>query len=341
MKKIALAKIDSLLEAISKDMNLFAPVDNKSTVNYAEWKSGDVAVFDKMTVRSAKDAFFPQCENMSKFSRDQDNKIIIDKLETCDKDFVVMGVRGCDIKAIAVLDKVFLSEPVDTFYAARRDHSILISLSCSKPEETCFCTTFGIDPAQPKGDVEMYIVSDYAYFNTVTAKGEKLISSLNNLLENAKDSDIDSAKVATRDIMCKLPLHDVTTDGWGAGVLEEMFNRPEWEQLSSSCIGCGTCTYVCPTCQCYDIRDYNGSNGVTRYRCWDSCMKSDFTMMAHGNNRTTQLQRFRQRFMHKLVYSPANNDGEFSCVGCGRCVAKCPVSMNIVKVIKTMGGEKL
>lgn len=340
MKKIALANMNALLEAIAKNMNLYVPIDNKASVNFAEWKEGDVPVFDKMTVRSAKDAFFPQCENMSKFSRDDNNRIVIDKINLTDTDFVVMGIRACDVKAVAVLDKVFLSEPVDTFYKARRDHSILVSLSCARPEETCFCTTFGIDPAEPQGDVAMYIVEDYIYFNAYTDKGEKFLSGVSSLLEDANNSDVEPAKAATREIMTKLPLHNVTTDGWGAGKQDEMFNRPEWEDLSSSCIGCGTCTYVCPTCQCYDIKDYTGSKGVTRYRCWDSCMKSDFTMMAHGNNRTTQLQRFRQRFMHKLVYSPTNNDGEFSCVGCGRCVAKCPVSMNIVKVIKTMGGKK-
>ena len=84
-----------------------------------------------------------------------------------------------------------------------------------------------------------------------------------------------------------------------------------------------------------DIKDYDtGKNGVQRYRCWDSCMYSDFTMMAHGNNRTTQKERFRQRFMHKLVYFPANNEGMYSCVGCGRCVEKCPAALNIVKVVK-------
>ena len=101
------------------------------------------------------------------------------------------------------------------------------------------------------------------------------------------------------------------------------------------CIACGTCTFVCPTCQCYDIKDYTTKDGIQRYRCWDSCMYSDFTLMAGGQNRTTQLQRFRQRFMHKLVYYPDRYDGMFSCVGCGRCVDKCPQSLNIVKVIKT------
>ena len=134
---------------------------------------------------------------------------------------------------------------------------------------------------------------------------------------------------------------------WKAGRMEEYHGTVSilllWEELYKPCLACGTCTFVCPTCQCYDIKDYDTGHGVHRYRCWDSCMYSDFTMMAHGNNRTSQMQRFRQRFMHKLVYYPANNDGMFSCVGCGRCVEKCPESLNIVKVIKAFekqGGEK-
>ena len=105
------------------------------------------------------------------------------------------------------------------------------------------------------------------------------------------------------------------------------------------CLACGTCTFVCPTCQCYDIKDFDTGSGVQRYRCWDSCMYSDFTMMAHGNNRTSQMQRFRQRFMHKLAYFPANNGGMFSCVGCGRCVDSCPSQLNIVKVIRAFEKE--
>ena len=106
-----------------------------------------------------------------------------------------------------------------------------------------------------------------------------------------------------------------------------------------NCIECGTCTFVCPTCQCYDIKEFDSGRLVRRFRCWDSCMYSDFTKMSAGQPRPTQLERFRQRFMHKLVYFPDNNEGLFGCVGCGRCLAKCPIHMNIVKVIKTLGEE--
>lgn len=340
MKKIALSNIESLYQAIAQDMTLYAPIESDKSVNFGEWSADKKVTFDKMTTKSAKDAFFPQCENMSKFHRDEANHLVIEQDKLCDKDFVIMGVRACDVKAFDILDKVFLADPVDSYYKARRDHGIVVALSCSRPEETCFCSTFGIDPAMPKGDVSMYIVDGEVYLEANTDKGAKLLDKVASLLVDADAKAVEPAKNATREIMAKLPLHDVTTEGWGGDKLDEMFNRPEWAELSQSCLACGTCTYVCPTCQCYDIRDYKTNKGVARYRCWDSCMRSDFTMMAHGNNRTTQLQRFRQRFMHKLVYFPANNDGEFSCVGCGRCVAKCPVSMNIVKVIKTMGGNK-
>ena len=160
-----------------------------------------------------------------------------------------------------------------------------------------------------------------------------------NLFEEQKII-YNEKKEAVKAIMAKLPLADLNLAPFKPEALNEMFNSPKWAKLSEACLGCGTCTFVCPTCQCYDIRDYDTGHGIQRFRCWDSCMYSDFTMMAHGTNRPTQLERFRQRFMHKLVYFPSNNDGMYSCVGCGRCVSKCPISMNIAKVIKALGEDK-
>ena len=165
-------------------------------------------------------------------------------------------------------------------------------------------------------------------------KEEKLLYPVLEAAEAELESDLDKARAYTKTVMAKLPYADLSLEGWGAGKTDEKFNSPVWDTLYKGCLACGTCTFVCPTCQCYDIKDYTTGNGVQRFRCWDSCMYSDFTMMAHGNNRTSQVQRFRQRFMHKLVYFPTNNDGMFSCVGCGRCVDKCPASLNIVKVIR-------
>ncbi|MDE5582608.1 MAG: 4Fe-4S dicluster domain-containing protein, partial [Ruminococcus sp.] len=167
-------------------------------------------------------------------------------------------------------------------------------------------------------------------------KGQAFVDSISSLLENGDTAKLDEVNAKTKEIMKKLPLANLSTDSFGGDKLMELFNSDKWAELSESCLGCGTCTFVCPTCQCYDIKDFNTGNGIKRFRCWDSCMYSDFTKMAHGNPRLTQVERFRQRFMHKLVYFPSNNNGEFGCVGCGRCLSRCPVSMNIVKVMKAL-----
>ena len=339
MKKIALSNLNSLYNAINEKMKLYLPIENNGAVNFGEW-SADVNVnLNKMTTKSAKDAFFPQCEDLSTFKKDGKH-IIVEQGELVEENFVIFGVRACDVRAFHILDTVFLEGFLDTFYEARRKHGIVISLSCTKPEESCFCSTFGIDPAEPKGDIECYITGEEMYFNPITDKGNEFMSAFASLFADCDNKAVEESKAKTREIMKKLPLYGLSTESFGGDKLDKLFNRPEWQGLSESCIGCGTCTYVCPTCQCYDVRDYKTNTGVKRFRCWDSCMRKDFTMMAHGTNRPSHMQRFRQRFMHKLVYHPANHNGEFSCVGCGRCVAKCPVSMNIVKVIKTMGGNK-
>lgn len=339
MKKLALSDLNKLFQAINQNNKLYAPLEINGAVNFGEWNEDANVNLDKMTVKSAKDVFFPQCEDLSTFKKDGKH-ISIEQAELISEDFVVFGVRACDVRAFHILDTVFLEGFLDTFYEARRNHGTVVSLSCRKPEESCFCSNFGIDPSEPKGDVESYIVGDYIYFNCLTEKGEKFAIDYASLFEDSDDNAVAEAKAKTREIVSKLPFNNLPLDKFGGDKLDAMFNRPEWQALSDSCIGCGTCTYVCPTCQCYDVRDYKTNSGVKRFRCWDSCMRKDFTMMAHGTNRPSHMQRFRQRFMHKLVYHPANHGGEFSCVGCGRCVAKCPVSMNIVKVIKTMGGNK-
>ncbi|MGN0621065.1 MAG: 4Fe-4S dicluster domain-containing protein [Porcipelethomonas sp.] len=343
MFKISKADMPALFRMIAEKQDLYLPVKTAGQVNFAAWtEDAEVSVETLKTVKSPKDAFFPQSENLYKCTRDGKN-ISIEPEALKDRDFVIFGMKACDLRGVEVLDKVFLSDPVDTFYKARRDHSTIIAMACHEPVESCFCKAFGIDCADPKGDVSVWLTDDTLYWNPVTEKGQALTDAVSSLLENADDSAVEAEKASIRTIVDKLPYSGLSLEGWNDDVLMEKFNSPVWEELYKPCLACGTCTFVCPTCQCYDIKDYDTGHGVQRYRCWDSCMYSDFTMMAHGNNRTSQMQRFRQRFMHKLVYFPANNDGMYSCVGCGRCVEKCPASLNIVKVIKSFQkqeGEK-
>ncbi len=340
MYKINSSKIDELLSRIAESRDLFVPAEVSNQVNFAAWDKDTKVRLDVLkTVKSPKDVFFPQSEGLYSCNRDENKKLSITPEELCDKPFVVFGMKACDIKGVEVLDRVFLSDPVDSFYAARRKNGIIVALACHEPEETCFCKVFGVDCADPIADVAAWMIDGELYWKAISEKGQALTESVKDLLENADEAKVEAEKESIRKIVDKLPYSNLSLDGWNGDALEEKFNAENWEELYKPCLACGTCTFVCPTCQCYDIKDYDTGNGVQRYRCWDSCMYSDFTMMAHGNNRTSQMQRFRQRFMHKLVYYPANNEGMYSCVGCGRCIEKCPASLNIVKVIKSFQKE--
>ena len=339
MLKIAKERLNELYAKISETTPLVLPVKKAGEVNYGVWVAdAEVSVETLKTVKSPKDFFFPQSENLMKFKTDGKSIEVID-IRDEKQPTVLFGVRACDYKAIEVLDNVFLADPVDSYYKARRDAITIVTMACSKPEESCFCKAFGIDATAPQGDVSTWMDGENLYWQANTQKGEELTARVQALFAEGGESEVETQKAEVKAVIENLPFSNLDLTRFTSENLNELFDAPEWAQMSEACLGCGTCTFVCPTCQCFDVRDCKTNAGVIRYRCWDSCMYSDFTLMAHGNSRTTQMQRFRQRFMHKLVYYPSQNDGLYSCVGCGRCVNKCPQKLNIVKVIKTLGGK--
>ena len=333
MRAFAAAKVMDIIKSIP--CAVYAPVEDGAMVVFDRYEEGMTVRLDKIgTDKSPKDILFPQWENLMHF-RMEGKTIEMTEQQRCDEDYVLFGVRACDIQAFKVLDKVFLADPVDRYYEARRNHGTIVAIACGNPKDSCFCKNFGVDPAQPDADVVLWLGGDDYYCEAYTEKGEKLMATWET--EAAEKETVEWLKGEITKKYDALPFAKLNLNGFDGDHLMEKFNSPKWKKLSMPCLGCGSCTFACPTCQCYDIRDYDNGNGVQRYRCWDSCMYSDFTLMAHGTNRPTQVERYRQRFMHKLVYFPSRNDGMYSCVGCGRCIDKCPMNLNIVKVIKALG----
>ena len=342
MLKIAKKHWPELFARLAAAAKLYTPVRADNKTDFALWQEGtEVDLKSTLTAKSLKNIFFPQIENLLDFAR-QGQKLSLEQRPLPEERTVAFGVRACDLASFNLLDKVFLQEPADHYYAARRANCTLIGLACSEPEETCFCRTFGIDPAKPAADITAWLVADDLFWQAESAKGAELTVAIKDLFTEAADGTelIAEQQAQVQALLAKMPLAGFALSDEECSKQAEIFETQVWEELSKTCLGCGTCTYVCPTCHCYDIRDYAVKDKVERYRCWDSCMFSDFTNMAGGNPRTTRLARFRQRYMHKLVYFPANNEGAYACVGCGRCLQKCPVSLNIVKVAKALGVTK-
>ena len=157
MKQLLLSKLPALFAALAAEQKLYIPADDAAgQANFTLWREGLQLTKKLNTVRSAKDLFFPQVENLVGFRVTGKQ---LDLVETRDpaEPFVLFGVRACDARSFAILDRVFLSEPQDTYYAARRAHGTVVTLACTRPEETCFCQAFGVDPAQPQGDVSCWM----------------------------------------------------------------------------------------------------------------------------------------------------------------------------------------
>jgi len=278
--------------------------------------------------KPVKDYFFPQTEDIVSFKVNK-KEITVGEVSDAPQPFVLNGVKPCDAESLKILDRVFLSDPIDTFYQKKREAATIITTACFEPEETCFCENFGINPVQyGGGDVSTWKRGDTVYWESRTEKGHELTAKYREFFDEAENVEFPNNNT-------QFTINNANLS----------FDAVQWDTLYKSCLACGTCTFTCPTCHCYDIQDFNTGaetgKEVKRFRCWDSCMYSDFTLMAHGNPRTTHKERFRQRFMHKLNYFPENNDGVAACVGCGRCIAKCPVNMHILKVMKAFGDKNV
>lgn len=339
MLSIAKDKIDSLFELIGSKQPLYLPVDNNSgKADFAKWQKGTKLSEKLKTTRSAKDFFFPKTEHLVSYEMSGKEVKVVDPRKDVE-DFVIFGVRACDARGFTAIDNVYLNmNPVDSYYKNRREHGTVIVLACNEPAKTCFCSTFGIDAslAKPAGDVSCWLADGKYYFEANTDKGKAFVENAKSALEDADTSAVEACRKDIAEKVEKLPFAHLDLSKFQGKDMLKIFNSNIWDKVSEPCVGCGTCTYVCPTCMCFDVRDFATSNGVRQIRCWDSCMYNDFTQMAAENPRHTQKERSRQRFMHKLMYYPMAHDGMFSCVGCGRCVENCPVNMNIVKVIKAI-----
>lgn len=317
----------AFLAALQSQGRLWVPVEEEWGSCLAVWEEKSLRLTPGPTLLAAKGLFLPQTEKLFHYRVEAEGAVISEsEPPAAAARQIVFGLRPCDVAAVAVMDKVFLDGGyVDCAYRARREASALVALACREAAPTCFCRAFGLDPlAAPGADVLLLPLEGGYLVRAQTAKGEELLAQAQGVL--AQEPALD--RPAPPEFLL-----EVTAAGAPAK-LAAMFDHPLWNNLYQKCLGCGICTYLCPTCYCFDVQSADRGTEGYRYRCWDSCMFPEYTLMAGGHNpRPTKKERVRNRFLHKLCYLP-ERFGVFGCVGCGRCLLKCPVNLDIAAVLK-------
>lgn len=324
--KLLKTKVDELLAYLAKDANVLVPKNVDGVAKFAPLQAPGELAFDAVnTLLPPKDSLFPQTEKMYKFKTDKLN-VQIEEVIDADKQ-VVFGIRSCDVRSIECMDDVFLTKGyVDGFYQRKRENTLLVAIGCTKVAETCFCDSMGIDPAKaPAADVQLNDLGDAYLVTAQTEKGKAAVADWSAFLTEGE------GEVSAVSCTLKVDMTGVQPK------LMKMFDNDIWAEVSRKCIGCGTCTFVCPSCYCFDIDSEEKAAEGCKFRCWDSCMFSEYTRMAGGHNpRPSKKERVRNRFLHKLAYFE-DRYGKSLCVGCGRCVAKCPVGLDITCFIDKVG----
>jgi len=244
---------------------------------------------------------------------------------------VILGAYPCDVAAFPILDKLFTWDYLDSFYLEARERTVLISLACETPCETCFCTALGGSPADVEGsDILLTPLEGVCHVQVVTERGKALVESYQAFFETSDPAYDRERRLFEERARARIAdvLSDDVTD------LHERldFDDPVWETIAQQCIDCGICTFLCPTCHCFDIQDEGSSTQGERVRLWDACMFYNYTKAHAGQPRAQHYRRYRQRIMHKFRYYP-ENFGRALCVGCGRCIEHCPANIDLRAVL--------
>jgi formate hydrogenlyase subunit 6/NADH:ubiquinone oxidoreductase subunit I len=300
---------------------------NAGTPLYEPLASSAEMITDQLPRRSAKEAFFPVCEDIMSYEKEGQKVELKDIDPARFPETVLVGVRPCDAVAIPVLDAVFSWDYKDEFFLERRRKTTIVGLACTKADDACFCTAVGYSPAESRGSDLFLIPLEGGKFRcqVITDKGKVLLERYKALFGSEEGG---KAIPLAQPAMAKLDL--VKIRQW----LVQNFESDFWKEIAARCVGCGACAFICPACHCFDISDEGSTEKGVRRKHWDACGFGKFTNHASGHNpRDVQPQRYRNRVMHKFKYYD-DKFGQTLCTGCGRCVRACPVGIDIAAIVE-------
>jgi len=286
-------------------------------------------------LKPPKEFLFPQREELLKYSFGEKAVEIKGEI-SCEKQ-ALFALRPCDLASIKYMDTFFNNNFTDDYYSQKREKTIIVGIACEFPSNKCFCTSMDISPVSSSGS-DIFLTNGEAFFlvDFITEKGLAIMNKLRNVLKEPSSEDSllkDKINEETRSLLLEeFDLNKVREN------LEKAYHREDiWKKYSDICVVCGACTFDCPTCTCFDVEDFFlDKNSGLRYRVWDSCSFYNFSLHASSHNpRGRKIDRLRQRIMHKFNYT-VRQFNLWSCVGCGRCIAVCPVGINTRSIVKDL-----
>lgn len=336
IKMVSHADLAALVaELVAANTQVIAPVqakENPAATDYKQIQKLEDASLGTLPRRSIKEFLFPPSEVFLRYKQHKGDVTLVD-VPINPPQQVIIGAKPCDVASTDILDKVMNWDYRDELWFAHREATTIVSLLCPGLDSSCFCTAVGAGPDSTHGSDAMLIPVDGGYLvQLVTEKGNALFGARakevtdKNLLAKVEEM----RQAARKKVEQNTPVVPAEMPQW----LADNFGHAYWDTLALRCHGCGACTYVCPTCHCFEIADErDGVEGGVRRRNWDSCQTGKFTVHTSGHNpRNTQKERFRQRVMHKFSIYP-QRFGEVLCSGCGRCARVCAGGMSIQEAV--------
>jgi ferredoxin len=308
--------------------------DRQDAGQYRLEPRADAALFGyAVGPHSWKRFLHPPVERLWRARREGDGFAIIED-EAAAEPLAFIGVRACELRAIAIQDRVFLlGQYLDKSYKIRRDHAFIVAVNCGQAGGTCFCASMDAGPKVDAGfDLSLteLVEKDRHLFvmEVGTAAGADMVEDLPGRPATEEEIEATEQVVARTKTQMGRSLDTRSLKE----LLQANPDHPRWDEVAERCLTCGNCTNVCPTCFCTTVDDTTDLSGATaeRVRRWDSCFTLDFSYIHGGNVRSSARSRYRQWMTHKLAHW-IDQFGSSGCVGCGRCISWCPVGIDITE----------
>lgn len=337
MQYITRDNLFKLIDQLTADYDVYVPVKKGQQRYYAPYAEDlDNIVLGEVRAFEPLKAFFMRArEVVSEGFKDA-------VPHAQDKPMAIIGVKACDLKGFKVQDFVFKTDDCpDPSYIKNRQENLIISSDCTCAIDTCFCLAMGIKPHPDQDyDVNLSEVEGVFLVQAGSPKGEDLLQKNASLLDTASQEMETKYEVnreaVINEVIGNLKKIDMPQEDQFKDIIEKNYDADIWADEAKTCVECGACNTICPTCHCFFLSDQKKNDIMTRTRLWDSCLIKDFARVAGGANPRDKLwMRLRNRFDKKFDYFPKVAD-IYACTGCGRCVAACPAKIDIRKVLKRL-----